>query len=448
MSKPILSLMVSALLATSLAAPAEGASSRLSLIRDAEIENIIRAYATPVFTAAGLDPSAIQVHLILDPRINAFVAVGLNMFIHTGLLMQSEHAGQIIGVIAHETGHIVGGHLTRTAEVLREIRKQSIIAMVLGAAAGLATGRPDAATAVIGGGAQLAQRSFLSYSRTQESAADQAAFTLLERSGQSARGLLEFLEMLEGQALLAATRQDPYLRTHPLTRERMSAARHQLTNSRFSDTPLPPEFAEMHSRMKAKLVGFLEPPARVFALYKESDTSLEARYARAIAYYRKPDLAKALPLIDGLIAERPDDPYFHELKGQMLRENGKLAAALPAYEEAVRLAPDSPLIRVALAQAQIDLNDPALNAAARTHLKEATRQDRQMAAAWRLLAITYGRDGQMGMAALALAEQAWTEGRREDARHQAERAEKQLVKTSPAWRRAQDIKRAAEEADQ
>jgi predicted Zn-dependent protease len=252
-------------------APAH-AQQKISFVRDAEVEATIREYATPLFAAAGLDPAAIRVHLVNDPSLNAFVANGLNMFINTGLLVRSDHAGQVVGVIAHETGHISGGHLARLRDGLAGATTESILAMVLGAAAAVATGRPDAGAAIIMGGTHVAERGLLRYSREMERSADQAGANLLERTQQSSRGLMEFLDILADQELIAVGRQDPYVRTHPISRERVEFIRNFLTTSRYTETPIPADFAEKHRRMKAKLLGFIDP-GRALQVYKENDAS-------------------------------------------------------------------------------------------------------------------------------------------------------------------------------
>ncbi|MEX0697472.1 MAG: M48 family metalloprotease [Dongiaceae bacterium] len=447
MRKLIAALAIVALLAAAPIAPADAQAKPRGFIRDAEIETTIRAYATPLFAAAGLDPQSVRVYLVNDDTLNAFVAGGMNLFIYTGLLMRSESANQLIGVIAHETGHIAGGHLARTQEALENATAESILAFVLGIGAAIATGDSGAGAAVIAGGQSIAQRSLLQYSRTQESAADQAALSYLDRTAQSARGMLEFLEVLGGQELLLSNQQDPYLRTHPLSRDRVDTVRNYVSGSPYADAVEPPEFVVAHARMRAKLVGFLRPLGRVLQQYPESDNSLEGRYARAIAYYRAADLKRALPMVDGLISERPDDPFFHELKGQILFENGRAREALPYYEAAVRLQPDAPLLRQGLAQVQLESGDPELNRAALAQLDEVVRIEPHNAGAWRLLSIAYGRDGQLGMTALALAESAGARGDTKEARQQADRALKLLPENSPAWLRAQDIFNAASRDD-
>jgi predicted Zn-dependent protease len=411
----------------------------ISLIRDSEIENSIRVWSTPLFEAAGLVADDVQIVLVNDRQLNAFVAGGQRLFLHTGLLLRSENVLQVVGVIAHETGHIAGGHLTRLQDQLKNTTATMIAALVLGAAAGVATGRPEALGAGIGAGLTLAERNFLSYTRTQESSADQAGLNFLEQNGLSAQGMAEFFDILAKQEAQISSRQDPYLRTHPLTKERLDFVRNFVAASRYGKAPPSPEWVEQHKRMKAKLFGFVEPVSRTLVTYKEDDPGVAARYARAVALYRKPDLRNALKVVDGLIAEEPDNPFFHELKGQMLFENGRAAEALPEYERAVRLLPKSGLIRVDLARAQIELNRPELDQKAIGHLNEALRQESDNATAWRQLAIAHGRGGQMGLAALALGEEAMIQGDYRVAIGQAQRAEHLLPTGSPPYLRAQDL---------
>jgi predicted Zn-dependent protease len=422
------------------------AQDSISFIRDAEIEGDIRLFVTPIFTTAGLDASAVHIYLVNDPRINSFVAGGQNVFINTGLLTRSQNPNQVIGVIAHETGHIAGGHLLRSQEELRNATIKGIIAMVLGAGAAAAA-HGEGAGAVLAGGAGVSQRSFLAYSVEQEARADQAALGFLDKTQQSAQGLLDFFRKLETEELLAAVRQDPYLRTHPLTQERVNYVAAHVAQSRFSGAPDKPEFIEMHHRILAKLNGFLNPPGQTLAQYKESDTSVAGRYARAIAYYRIPNLAKALPLIDGLIQEEPKNPWFYEMKGQMLFENAKVADAIAPYDEAVRLQPDTPLLRVELAQVQIESGRPELNKAALANLKEAVRFEDQDGNAWHFLAVAYGRENDIGMSALSLAEEAMTAGDRPLAIQQATRATQLLKPGTPGRIRAEDLRQLAQRKD-
>ncbi len=417
-------------------------AQKISLIRDAEIENSIRQFAEPVFRAAELDASAVNIHLVNDSSLNAFVTGGQRLFINTGLLTQAANPGQIIGVIAHETGHISGGHLARIHDALKNSTAATILSMILGGAAIIA-GRGDVGSVIVAGGQGIAIRSFLNYTRTQESSADQAALKFLDRAGVSSKGLLEFMNLLGEQELLLPESQDPYVRTHPLTRDRVANIANHVAISPHSNKLLPEEFNALFRRARAKLYAYLQPLGTTLRTYKESDNSLESRYARAVAYYRKPNLAKAVPLIDGLLAEFPNDPYFWELKGQMMFENGDANAARKPYEIAVNLLPDNALLRRDLARVLLALNDPALLDPAIDHLSIAVEQEKESPFTWRQLAIAYGRKGDRGHSSLALAEAALLKSSKSEARYHAGLAERLFPKGSREWLQAEDILLAA-----
>ena len=420
-------------------------AAKIAFIRDAEIETTIRNYATPLFTAAGLDADAVRVLLVNDRALNAFVAGGMNLFINTGLLMRVESPSQLIGVIAHETGHIAGGHLARTEEALRGASAATILSYVLGAAAAVA-GSGDAAIAIIAGGQSIGRQSFLQYSRTQERSADQFAVTTLDRTDQSSRGFLEFLEILGDQDVLPTSQQAQYARTHPLAQDRVIFVRNHVAGSRSSDVEDTAENVTAFLRMQAKLHGFLDPTGRVLKQFPETDTSVEARYARSVAYYRRVDIPNALAEVDSLIAEDPVDPYFHELKGQILFENGRILESTTSYQAAVDRLPGSPLLRIGLARALIEVGDPAMLGAARGHLETAVTLNQNSATAWRLLSIVYGRSDEPGRSALASAEFALLTGRYKDALRFADRADNFLAFGSPSQLRVQDIRYTAENA--
>jgi predicted Zn-dependent protease len=416
----------------------------LALIRDAETEAAIRELGTPLWQAAGLDPAAIRILLVNDRGLNAFVAGGQRLFLNTGLIQRTVHPGQLQGVIAHETGHIAGGHLARIPEAMRNALITSLIAIVLTAAAGAAGGGVGGGVAAGAiGGQSMGQRSFFAFTRSQETAADQAGVTLLDQTRQSARGFMEFMEILQQQEFVAVGRQDPYMRTHPLSVERVDFLRNHVSRSPFSDVAPAPALVATHARIKAKLQGFLDHPLTTLGKYPEADQSVPARYARAIAQYKVPDLKRALPMIEALIAEFPRDPYFHELRGQMLFENQRVAEALPSYRRAVELLPTVGLLRVDLAQVLIELNDPQLLREALLHLSEAERMEPELPRVHRMRAIVLGRENRVGEAAAALAEQALLEGRLPDARDQARRAIRLLPVGSPPALRAETIEAEA-----
>jgi predicted Zn-dependent protease len=433
-------MLAVAMAGATMPAAAQGGPQSLSLVRDSEIENTIRFYLTPIFRFAGLDPDNVQIHLVNDRRLNAFVANGQHIFVNTGLLIASENALQVLGVLAHETGHIQGGHLVRAREAIRNAQLQSLIALALGVGAAVAAGDGGAAMATLGLGSKIVEGTYLKYSRTQEQSADQFAVTALDNEHVSSRGLLDFFQILENQEFLVTDRQDPYMRTHPLTQDRMEFVRNHIAKSPYSNAKLPAIYDELHARMRAKLIGFIEAPSRTFQIYKVTDRSIPARYAHSVAYHKAANTAKALAEIDSLIAERPKDPYFHELKGQILFEVGRPAESVKSYELAVQYLPHDALIRTNLAQSLVALDTPAADQQAAAHLNEASRRDAGYPPTWRLLGIAYGRRGDIGMASLALAEYGLLVGDVKSARGQAARADRLLPKGSPGWNRVQDIK--------
>ena len=424
------------------AATAQESGSRgqqMEFIRDAEIEHIIRGYAQPIFQAAGVDSEAVDIILVQEDVINAFVAGGQNMFIYTGLLEECDNPEQLVGVMAHETGHIAGGHLIRGRDAMENASAEALLAMVLGVGAAIASGQPGAAATVITGGTGMAENNLLAFSRTQEGSADAAGMRFLDTAHITTQGFRDFLQKLAGQELLPANRQVAYTRTHPLTQDRIDAVADHLENSPWKNAMLGPVATEQFQRLKAKLVGFLHP-ALALRRYSPNDASIPARYARAIALYRQGNLTEALPQIDALIAREPKNPFFYELKGQVLMENQRVAESLAPYRHSVDLMPDSGLLRGALAQALLESNNPRAVDEALHHLQFATRQERNSPFLWRLVATGWGRKNNEGMVAYALAEEAVAKGDRATARSQSDRAERLLPAGSPGWLRAQDIR--------
>lgn len=418
------------------------AQSSPRIIRDAEIENTLARFTAPVFESAGIGPNDVRIILVEDHNLNAFVAGGMNIFIYAGIILEAENPGELIGVMAHETGHIAGAHLIRTKAAMEQASFQTLLASLVGIAAAVGGGG-QAAGAVISGGAGMAHNSLLSHSRAQEAAADQAAIRYLNDARLNADGILTFLEKLQSQEGLPSSHQAEYLRTHPLTRNRISYLRSNVENS--PDTAAyPAAWVDDFERMQAKLTGFMYPDQ---ALRLPPD-SVANRYGRAIALYRKGRMEEAVPAINALIEEEPDNPYFHELKGQMLYENNRLTEAKPAYAEAVRLLPDSALIRQSHGQVLIALAETeAEYKSAISELERALRSERRSPRLHRLLATGYGRIDQEGTARLHLAEEAVLQSRFSDARRHIGLAEQDLPKAGAKRIRLQDLKSHLETID-
>ncbi len=415
-------------------------------VRDAEIETILLDWSNPIFIAAGLSPRNVKIFLIANPKINAFVSGGQNMFINTGLIRNAGSANAVIGVIAHETGHIAAGHLTRTAEVIKEIRQNqfvttllSIGTMALTSIVGNRHVSSDEGLALLGAGTEFSKRKFLAFTRANERAADTAALRYLELTGRSPKALLGILEKLYGQELLIEGRQDPYVRSHPLTPSRMNHIKSFIAQSSFSDIPESQKEKENYLRIAAKLAGFLESPGRVLINYPETDKSVSARYARTIAFYRTPLLTKSMESINALINDYPNDPYFHELKGQMYYERGDPKKAVISYKKSLGILPDHPLLLLALASAELAIGDIKSLEEAKIRTERALFHESNNLMAWRIKGSIHNRLGETPEADLSASESAIRIGNIEDAERFAERALKKLNKNSPAALRATDI---------
>jgi predicted Zn-dependent protease len=419
---------------------------RLSFIRDAEIEQLLREYLDPLLGAAGLRKGFIRVVLVADRSFNAFVADGKRVFINTGAIMDSTTPNQVIGILAHETGHIAGGHLARLRQELEKAQAIAIIGTILGAGAVIGGARSgQVGTDGVGtfgallGGSEIARRSLLAYQRGEEQAADRAAVQYLNATGQSTKGMLETFERLANDMLFSASRIDKYQVSHPLPQERVAALRELAPTSPHFNKKDPPERQARHDMMRAKLFAFTGGAAEVGRRYPAYDKSLAAQYARAIVEYRfgRPDDAQRM--IDALISTQPKNPYFHELKGQALLEAGRASEAVPPLRRAVALAPNQPLIRTLLGHALVSTDMPAAVAEAIRELDNATSRDPDNYEGFRYLAQAYARTGDEGNAALASARSALVIGELQEARRLARRAMGLLRESSKGYIAARDI---------
>jgi predicted Zn-dependent protease len=416
-------------------------SNQISVVRDTEIENIIQGYAKSIFNAAGLNTNNIEIRVLNNSQVNAFVLGGQRIFINTGLLIKASDPNEVIGVLAHETGHISGGHLTRIHEKLERAKIKTVLSLFLGAAIGYATRDAGVGTAVFKAGRGFTISEFLKYSRIQEAAADSAALKYLDKIGQSAKGMKLFLEKIRNNQQLMREQESPYLSSHPVTSDRISLVDNHLLLSRYTNIESKNNQIETFRMMRAKIIGFTLSHEKVFKIYPlETDNSEPAHYARSIANYLKGDLQKALPIIQALIKKQPNNPYFYELKGQMLFENGRIKDSLLPYNISVKLAPKEPLLRVNLAKAQIEINKATLLQKAKIHLSLAATEEPKILEIWRLLSIVNGRLGMMGEMALSQSEMELLSENYHSAKILSDRATKQLRVDSPQWLRAQDIK--------
>jgi predicted Zn-dependent protease len=424
-----------------------GPPPNLPLIRDAEIEQLLRDYTQPILRAAGLTQQNIRVVIINDRNFNAFVADARRIFVNAGALMESQTPNQIIGVMAHESGHIAGGHLSKMREQLANATTQSIIAMLIGVGAMVAGARSgggsgglsQAGAAALSGPQSMIQRSLLAYVRTQEEQADRAGVKFLTATGQSPKGMYDTFKRMADQLLFMSASIDPYVQTHPMPAERVASLEELAKTSPYWDKKDSAELQLRHDLMRAKLYGFMERPDTVARRYPASDTSLAARYARAISSYRHGSLREANTQIDALIQAQPNNPYFYELKGQALLESGQAAAAITPLRRAVQLAPNPALIQVMLGQALVAAGDPKLADEAVSLLRTAMVREPEVPEGYTQLAMAYGRKGDLAQADLASAQAAAARGDMKTARELATRAKTRFPVGTPGWVKADDI---------
>jgi predicted Zn-dependent protease len=440
--RPWLGVVVGVIaMASASLAPLSQASAQdapISLIRDTEVEDILHRDADPIFRAAGLDPKAVTIYIVGDQDLNAFVAGGQNLFVFTGMITKTKTPNQLIGVMAHETGHMAGGHLVRSAEGEKQALATYLLTMGLGILAA-AAGSPDAAAGLLYSSGYFAALTGAGFTRTQESSADQAAITYLEKAGMSGKGIVDFFDNYRYEEVFENARRYKFFQDHPISSDRVTALRVRAEQQPHYGVVDTPQAQAEHEVMVAKLKAFENLPQQTLIDYPESDASFPARYARAIAYYRDLQTDRALKLTDALIAEQPNNPYLWELKGQTLFESGRPLEAEPAHRRSVELKPGAPLLRLNLAQTLLAEENPQKLHEAVEELHHAVDVESDNAFAWMLMAQAYDREGQPGMARLASAEQEYSLGQLSDAKIFAMRARRQLVKNSPEWRRATDI---------
>jgi predicted Zn-dependent protease len=434
---PLLRLARMLMLALVMALVAARPAAAQSVLRDSETELLFREMSKPLIAAAGLDPKT-NVVLLNDPEINAFVAQGQTVYLQSGLIMAADNVNQVQGVIAHELGHVAGGHSIRIAGGASEATGITIATMVLGALA-MAAGAGDAAMGIMMAGQRAAMGKFLAFSRTQESTADLAGARYLAAAGISGRGSVEFFKKLANQEYrLAIYAKDSYDRTHPLSQERVATLQELYAKDPAWNRPVDPRLEARFQRVKAKLVGFVNPKQAVVK-YPETDKSVPAHYARAFAYHVGAYPDKALSEANALLATDPNDPFFLELKGQILLESGRPAEAIAPLREATQRSGDDPLIASMLGHALISTERKEHFAEAKQVLKSAINRDNQNPFAWYQLGIIYDREGDASRAALATAERNNLEGKPKLALVSAELALKGIPQGTPDYLRAQDI---------
>ncbi len=444
MIRTILQKTCACLCALTLMFTATAPAYAASLLRDAEIENTLRSFISPILTTADIEPDTVRVFIVNDKTINAFVAGGLNIFIHTGLIMESETPEMLMGVMAHETGHISGAHLSQLTGASETATIGALLSYVVGGAAMIA-GSGEAGAAIMSAGQNSSMRNLLSHYRGNEQQADQAAIRYLEALNIPPTGMLDMFELLRRKEKQYMGNADPYLRTHPLTTDRIATMRSAIQHSKIPADAVPQSTILQHQRMVAKLYAFLESPQRTFARYPESDTSIPAQIARAVAWFRTPNADKAIASINQLIAELPNDPFLLDLKGQILFENGRVDEAIETYKAATAILPRNGLILTDLGKSYLAQENPANLHMAINALERAARADDTNHQTFRQLAVAYGKQGNQGESYLALAREAALRNEPRDTLLYAKEALSILNPNSPAALQAEDLAREARE---
>ena len=416
------------------------------VLRDTETEQLLREYTRPILRAAGLEKQNIQMVIINQSVFNAFVADGRRIFVNYGAILQSETPNQIIGVMAHETGHLAGGHLAKMREQMAAAQTQMIIAMLLGAGAMVAgaksgsnNGLTNAGAAMFSAPGEVIRRNLLSYVRQQEENADKAGVKFLNATGQSSRGMYETFKRFTDESLFSARGADPYVQSHPMPAQRVAALEELARSSPYWDKKDDPALQLRHDMARAKISAFMERQETVYRRYPMSNNSLPARYAHAITTYLHGDLRSALSQIDALIQQQPNNPYFYEVRGQALLEGGKPQEAIAPLRKAVALSNNAPLIEMMLGQALVATGNNAYTDDAIRILRAAVARETEAPIGYTQLAMAYGRKGDYAQADLASAQAAYLRGDNKTARELASRAKTRFAIGTPGWVKADDI---------
>ena len=420
-------------------------AQNVPVVRDAEIEALVRDYARPIFKAAGLSKSGIDIILVNDRSFNAFVA-GRRMFINTGALLQAETPNEIIGVIAHEAGHIAGGHQDRLREQLARAQTMTVIASLLGVGAmvaGAATdtgGLASAGAGILAGGSEAARRGLLGYQRSEEATADQSAIKYLEATGQSGRGMLITFQRFQSALSLSGARVDPYQVSHPMPRDRIANLETLVKSSPHYDTKDSEALQQRHDMMRAKIAVYTQGQSAASRLFKKMPGSLAAQYGEAQAALLFGNPRNALKKADALVKVQPKNPYFQELRGDILLRANQPGKAAEAYARAVQLDPvKSGILPISYGQALIATGEPDSIKKAVTVIKEGLSRDKENFNGYAYLAQAYGQLGEVPEAELATAEGYYYGGNYQQAKIFAMRAQQKFKRGAPGWVRAQDI---------
>ncbi len=414
------------------------AAQGITLLQDTETERLLRSYEDPILTVAGIDPAAVKMYIVNDTSLNAFVAEGQNIFSNAGLFIQLKTPNELIGVLAHETGHMAGGHLTRGSDAIAKAEIPMLLSMALGIGAAI-MGAGELGMVLMGVGQSAAQAQYMQFSRVQEATADQMGQKYLRATHQSGMGMVHVFERMANEAAMIVKNPEQYASDHPADRDRVANLQEIAEASPYRDVPDSPQAIHAYEMVKAKVIGYLLPVKDVLYRYPLTNKSAPARYARAMVYMRQPDLPKALTEINSLIKEEPKNPYFYEVLGQIYVSMSQPAKGIEPYQTSVNLLPDAPELRVSLAAAQVATGRKDIEQQAINNLKIALQQDSDNPFGWYEMAQAYSDIGNEPMANLATAERFYTVGALPQSAMFAVRARQKLTKGSADWERANDI---------
>ena len=414
------------------------AAQGISLLQDTETERLLYSYEQPILKVAGIDPAAVRMYIVNDTSLNAFVAEGQNIFSNAGLFIELKTPNELTGVLAHETGHMAGGHLTRGSQAIAKAEIPMLLSMVLGIGAAIA-GAGQAGMILMGIGQSAAESQFMAFSRVQEATADQMGQKYLRATHQSGMGMVNVFERMANEAAMIVKNPEAYASSHPADRDRVTNMRSAADASPYRDVPDSPQAIHAFEMVKAKVIGYLLPVQDVLYRYPLSNQSAQARYARAMVYMRTPDLPKALAEINSLIKDEPKNPFFYEVLGQIYVSMSQPIKGIGPYQTCVNLLPDAPQLRVALAAAQIATGQKTFEAKAVENLKIATQQDTENPFAWYQMAQAYSDLGNTAQADLATSERYYSVGDIRKAAVFSMRARQKLPHGTPDWQRANDI---------
>jgi len=418
------------------------AAQGITLLQDTETERLLRSYEEPILAVAGIDPGAVRMYIVNDTDLNAFVAEGQNVFSNAGLFIQLRTPNELIGVLAHETGHMAGGHLIRGSDAIAKAEIPMLLSMALGIGAAIA-GAGEAGMILMGIGQAAAESQFYQFSRVQEATADQMGQKYLRLTHQSGLGMVNVFTRMANEEAMLVKNPEQFATSHPASRDRVENMREIADASPYRDVPDSPQAIHAFQMVKAKVIGYLLPVQDVLYRYPVTNKSAPARYARAMVYMRQPNLKLALEEINSLIKEEPKNPFFYEVLGQIYVSMSQPMKGIAPYQTSVNLMPDAPQLRVALAAAQVATGQKPIEQQAIGNLKIALQQDSENPFAWYEMAQAYSDIGNVPMANLATAERYYTVGDVRQAARFALRSRQKLTNGTPDWERANDIIAAA-----